>query len=503
MIDTTQLTNLISAFRVETEKESISPETVGSLLQNITDLLANASSSTEQQIFENWKAILSQLHLVESVEQGANNVEHVNITMSLRDLANGGRTGANFQIEPATEQRAGVMTAAQAQTLAALNLAVDALKLAAVNLANKNTEQDNRLDIIQGRSDVITDMSQGSDHASKVYLTIRKENLKTGAIYNKINNKEIAAATSEKAGVMTAQQAKDLQKAVNGLLVQEELIRVLHSIDLVVTSIEDRPYRKDCLYYGVEYCDLYAGERFPADDDIMIPGATTEHAGVMTAKQVQRLDDAERDIFNLRKAFVSVSGGATGQLLPIALRIGSGEGPLQVLGALPLIEKGYFPYLFRFSRKRNRITERNEHDEIIRKHGPVRKGWNMVGKVDAIRVANDGTVSIRKNVFKHPMIDTELLDEFQTNAKFFIKEETDSKGTPYVSYGKTQVKLTREVNGQEVRRKVRLLYGIAFADYKVGPRGALDMSRLVTPIVPFHVCNLLLDTDSSVWIFER
>ena len=59
MIDTTQLTNLISAFRVETEKESISPETVGSLLQNITDLLANASSTTEQQIFKNWKVILS------------------------------------------------------------------------------------------------------------------------------------------------------------------------------------------------------------------------------------------------------------------------------------------------------------------------------------------------------------------------------------------------------------------------------------------------------------
>ncbi len=65
MIDATQLTNLISSFRVETEKESILPDTVGSLLQNITDLLVSASSSTEQQIFENWKAILSQLHLVE------------------------------------------------------------------------------------------------------------------------------------------------------------------------------------------------------------------------------------------------------------------------------------------------------------------------------------------------------------------------------------------------------------------------------------------------------
>ena len=87
MIDTTQLTQLISAFRVETEKESISPETVGSLLQNITDLLANASSSTEQQIFENWKAILSQLNLVEDIGIGVEGVESVNIAISLRDLA--------------------------------------------------------------------------------------------------------------------------------------------------------------------------------------------------------------------------------------------------------------------------------------------------------------------------------------------------------------------------------------------------------------------------------
>ena len=84
MIDTTQLTQLISAFRVETEKESISPETVGSLLQNITDLLANASSSTEQQIFENWKAILSQLNLVEDIGIGVEGVESVNIAISLR-----------------------------------------------------------------------------------------------------------------------------------------------------------------------------------------------------------------------------------------------------------------------------------------------------------------------------------------------------------------------------------------------------------------------------------
>ena len=47
MIDTNQLSALVSAFRVETEKESISPETVGKLLQDILDLLATASSDTE------------------------------------------------------------------------------------------------------------------------------------------------------------------------------------------------------------------------------------------------------------------------------------------------------------------------------------------------------------------------------------------------------------------------------------------------------------------------
>ncbi len=52
MIDTNQLSALISAFRVETEKESISPETVGELLHDIVDLLATASTDAERQIRE-------------------------------------------------------------------------------------------------------------------------------------------------------------------------------------------------------------------------------------------------------------------------------------------------------------------------------------------------------------------------------------------------------------------------------------------------------------------
>ena len=52
MIEIQQLTSLISAFRVETEKESISPETVGYILQAI-DGKASLESFILQPIREN------------------------------------------------------------------------------------------------------------------------------------------------------------------------------------------------------------------------------------------------------------------------------------------------------------------------------------------------------------------------------------------------------------------------------------------------------------------
>ena len=64
MIDINQLSALVSAFRVETEKESILPDNVGSLLQNITDLLASASSSTEHF---GKTTVMARKHLVAAV----------------------------------------------------------------------------------------------------------------------------------------------------------------------------------------------------------------------------------------------------------------------------------------------------------------------------------------------------------------------------------------------------------------------------------------------------
>ena len=47
MIDTTSLTALITAFRAEVTQNSISPEKVGSILQQIADLLATAAPDSD------------------------------------------------------------------------------------------------------------------------------------------------------------------------------------------------------------------------------------------------------------------------------------------------------------------------------------------------------------------------------------------------------------------------------------------------------------------------
>ena len=112
MIDIQQLTSLISAFRVETEKESISPETVGSILQAIADLLATATSETEYNVLRFWKDTISQFQFLYDIQQ-RNVSDHSNVILALmgRRMASGETFSLTLPIGPATRNQAGVMTA--------------------------------------------------------------------------------------------------------------------------------------------------------------------------------------------------------------------------------------------------------------------------------------------------------------------------------------------------------------------------------------------------------
>ena len=181
MIDVTQLTSLISAFRVETEKESISPETVGKLLQDITELLANASTDAERQILDDWKEMISQYYFIYDVSD-ANMPDQENLFLRLRarNLGDGSSYTSSIPLSPATSLKAGAMTASHVQALSTLQTAMQQVQSAVSSMQNSIHQHSNQLYVIQTAGYVVTAITQGSSHASRVYLQLTKHDVHTG-----------------------------------------------------------------------------------------------------------------------------------------------------------------------------------------------------------------------------------------------------------------------------------------------------------------------------------
>ena len=213
MIDVTQLTQLISAFRVETEKESISPETVGKILQDITDLLSTASTEAERKILDDWKAMLSSLIFVYDIEHasGMKDPEHLFLTIRGQRFSNGAKFSSSVPIGAATDMSAGAMSATHVQTIMALQAAVSQLKSSVSDLESNSSRHSQQLNIIRSAGYVVTDIKQLTGNASHVQLSVSEHDVRTGEDFTVI--KLLAGATNKQAGVMTAAQVASLETA--------------------------------------------------------------------------------------------------------------------------------------------------------------------------------------------------------------------------------------------------------------------------------------------------
>lgn len=116
MIDTTALTALISAFRAEVTQNSISPEKVGSILQQIADLLATAAPDSDISEFTVLRQRLMGVStMFTSLAQGTSDRNHIYLTSNTYNVATGTKhtdTDA-IRIQQATTERAGAMRAQQ------------------------------------------------------------------------------------------------------------------------------------------------------------------------------------------------------------------------------------------------------------------------------------------------------------------------------------------------------------------------------------------------------
>lgn len=127
-LDTTSLNQLITDFRALSQKDSISPESLGSLLQRITDLMKGCSSDIEaKSLFALLNSIKAVPSALVSIAQGNDDRNNVLMTFVTSNLLNGTSVineNASF-IRQATTERAGAM---RAQHVAALNAATSGVQ---------------------------------------------------------------------------------------------------------------------------------------------------------------------------------------------------------------------------------------------------------------------------------------------------------------------------------------------------------------------------------------
>ena len=182
MIDIQQLTSLISAFRVETEKESISPETVGSILQAIADLLATATSETEYNIIRFWKETLQQYRFLYDIQQ-RNVDDHSNVILQLmaRSMVDGATSSLTLAIGPATRTRAGVLTAEDYIRIQGIGETNDELTDTVLEMQDIIDQHTARLNAIGAAGNVLQLFAEGNSDANKVVFSASRYNLFNGA----------------------------------------------------------------------------------------------------------------------------------------------------------------------------------------------------------------------------------------------------------------------------------------------------------------------------------
>lgn len=117
-MDITTLTSLINTFRAETKQDSITPDSLGQLLQKIVNVLEQASDTATLQQIVQWKNLITAIgSVLKGISLGSDDRNNVYLNIESINTTNGmGQVGI-FTIRQATTERAGAMRAQQVTDL--------------------------------------------------------------------------------------------------------------------------------------------------------------------------------------------------------------------------------------------------------------------------------------------------------------------------------------------------------------------------------------------------
>lgn len=155
-MDTSTLTQLINALRAETAEESISPESLGALLQKIVDLLATAGDDATLQTINTWKNEIQSKSVVTNVAQGDDDSNNIILNVDRTTLSKGVALSASQIIKQATTDRAGAMRAQQVRDLNEAKSNISTLQKQMSSLTSVNS------DILKNAADITALQSQAT-----------------------------------------------------------------------------------------------------------------------------------------------------------------------------------------------------------------------------------------------------------------------------------------------------------------------------------------------------
>ena len=117
-MDITTLTSLINTFRAETKQDSITPDSLGQLLQKIVNVLEQASDTATLQLIVQWKNLITAIgSVLKSISLGSDDRNNVYLNIESINTTNGMGQVSIFTIRQATTERAGAMRAQQVTDL--------------------------------------------------------------------------------------------------------------------------------------------------------------------------------------------------------------------------------------------------------------------------------------------------------------------------------------------------------------------------------------------------
>ena len=309
---------------------------------------------------------------------------------------------------------------------------------------------------------VLTSLTIGSDDRNNVYFTLGKANLSTGINQIANNSILIRQATTERAGVMRAQQVQDLNKC------KADISKYFSSLSTLEETILN-------LQKGIA--------------NISLRVSRNTKATTVNAEDILKI---QTDIKSLASQIKSLQAdilkfATMKQATQMHIECIITDSTLVIQDAHHYIRQGLTPVIFRHSVR----TSRKQKDENgVREYLPRRRGWNRFYDDRKISVNNGDEISFRFDKEGDPNRGKYFTkpDVLFSDCRAIIDPETQQLSEVRIDFGK------RSYNILGINRHFRFAIGFYKKSKDYGP---FQFSELRTNLAEFKVIARADTLDSS------